>query len=43
MTLCPLDPLTLDQLKRLFRHPPLYGALADGELAPFTSIVVRSA
>ena len=27
----------------LFRHPPLYGALADGELAPFTSIVVRSA
>jgi glycosidase len=27
----------------LFRHPPLYGALNDGELAPFTSIVVRSA
>lgn len=27
----------------LFEHPPLYGAFKDGVLAPFTSIVVRSA
>ena len=26
----------------LFQHPPLYGAMADGRLAPFTSVVVRS-